>query len=300
MTCNTPASLTLPPARNVALCGNIHQDEYVAHIAEFISLLLQRGVITGVESRFFKYLSSHFSLPGNVKSLEYPTAATDVIVSVGGDGTFLKTARWTGSSGIPILGLNTGHLGFLANYSIDETSDLIDMLLAGNATLEERMLLQLSCSSMPEDFCPFALNEVAVLKEETSSMIKAHVTSDSDFLATYQADGLIIATPTGSTAYNLSTGGPILQPRMSCMVLSPVAPHSLTLRPIVIDGGSRLEVTVGSRASDFRVSVDGNSFTLPCGESLRIQRAPYTIRTIRRPGDSFASTLRKKLLWGKS
>ena len=289
---------TLPPVGSVALCGNIHQDSYIGNIIEFIYLLLDRGIRVGIQKRFLDYLASRMPLPFQIVALDSPAGFADAAVSIGGDGTFLKTARWVGGSGVPILGLNTGHLGFLANYSIDETSDLLDVLLSGKAVLESRMLLELRCPSMPEDFSPYALNEVAILKEETSSMITVSVTVDDEFLASYQADGLIASTPTGSTAYNLSVGGPILQPWMRCMVLSPVAPHSLTLRPIVIDGDSQLAMEVESRADDFRVSLDGNSFTLRCGERLHIRKAPFAIHTIRRPGDSFASILRGKLLWG--
>ncbi|MCM1377916.1 MAG: NAD(+)/NADH kinase [Clostridium sp.] len=290
----------LPIVKKVAITGNTHQDEYIGRIIEFIVALLSRGLLVGVREKFLKYISGDAQLPPGIEALPDDAPTGDAVVSIGGDGTYIKTARWVGSQGIPIMGLNTGHLGFLANYSIDEISELIEVLLSGRATVESRTLLELQSGNMPKDFYPYALNEVALVKEETSSMITANVTVDSDFLASYKADGLIVSTPTGSTAYNLSVGGPIIHPSMDCMVLSPVAPHTLTLRPIVIDGDSKVEVVVSSRARDFRVSVDGNSFILRCGEVLRISRAPFVIHTIRRPGDNFASTMRNKLLWGSN
>lgn len=282
----------------IAVCGNCRQGEYVARIGQFIRLLLSRGVRVGVRRRFRDYLAQVIDLPAGAESIETPEGAS-AVVSIGGDGTFLHTARWVGSLGVPVLGINTGHLGFLANYTIDETEELVDALLGGKTVVQRRSLLRICCPAMPEGFFPYALNEVALLKEETSSMISVNVEVDGGYLADYLADGLLVATPTGSTAYNLSVGGPILDPSLSCMVLSPVAPHTLTLRPIVIDGGSRLRAVVTSRSADFRVSVDGESFIAPCGTPVLLEPAPYQILTLRRPADTFSSTLRNKLLWGR-
>ena len=150
---------------------------------------------------------------------------------------------------------------------------------------------------MPGGESRYALNEVAILKDETSSMIHIHTDLDGIFLADYSADGLIIATPTGSTGYNMSAGGPLLQPVMDAMVITPVAPHSLTQRPLVVSGGSRVTATTESRSSLYRVSVDGSSFTLPEGSTIEICRAPYCLNILTRPDGDFASTLRHKLTW---
>lgn len=283
----------------VALCGNRHQEHYASAIGEFIKSLTDAGIEANIESKFAEWLSEFIEIPADVRFCDPPFEGADAVVSLGGDGTFLRTARKVGRSGIPILGVNTGHLGFLANYTIEETSRLIEMLLSGNYNIEERDLLHISSPSMPEDVYPFALNEVALLKEDTSSMISVRLMLDDFFLADYLADGVVISTPTGSTAYSLSNGGPLLQPTLSCMVISPIAPHTLTLRPLVVSDRSVLQAITTSRASAFRVSIDGNSFTLPCGESVMIEKADYRVRVLRSRSDNFASTLRNKLLWAQ-
>lgn len=289
----------LSSVSSVAIYGNCRQNEYVGAIRDFVELMLLRGIHVVSHPDFLQWLRSEDPGFPEISPIENPAGKVDAVVSIGGDGTFLHAARWVEASAIPILGLNTGHLGFLANCSISDASGLVDALLSGNSFLEPRTVLQIRCDSLPEGIHPFALNEVALMKEETSSMITVNVCVDGIFLADYLADGLIVSTPTGSTAYNLSAGGPLLHPRLDCIVLSPVAPHSLTLRPMVVGGDSEICAVVSSRATDFRVSVDGCSFIVPCGECIEIRRAPFDILTIRRPGDDFASTLRNKLLWGR-
>lgn len=279
----------------IAVCGNRYQEKYIGRVIECIRLLLDSGAEVGVRRQFAEYLGE---LPKGAEAIDFPLGY-DAVASFGGDGTFLRAARWVGDSGIPVLGINTGHLGFLATYSIDETPELIDVLLKGKAVVEKRMLLKLDCAEMPEGFYPYALNEVAILKEDTASMIDVDLFVDDIFIADYMADGLIVATPTGSTAYNLSVGGPILHPQIDCMTLSPVASHTLTLRPMVIGGESHLRAVTDTRADSYRVSVDGSSFTLPRGTEIRISKAPFRLNILRRPGDDFASTLRHKLLWGQ-
>ena len=231
-------------------------------------------------------------------------ANTDLIVSLGGDGTFLRAARWSAETQTPIVGVNLGHLGYLPSFNLDELPQVLGLLKDGDYDMEERELLKIelpeNISSSVSDFWPYALNEVAILKQDTASMISVPVEIDGRELSIYRADGLIIATPTGSTGYNLSVGGPILQPTIPAWVLSPIADHSLTMRPMVISDNSRLVVTASGRAEAFRVSIDGISFTLPGGTPLTITKAPVKCRIIVRKGRSFAATLRSKLLWGES
>lgn len=290
-----PASF--PPVKSVAICGNRFQDEYLPRIKNLISSLSQAEIKVLIERNFFNYIIDHQGEIAQVEVVDAPLSGIDTIISIGGDGTFIRAARKAGKSGIPIAGVNTGHLGFLANFSIDNPAELTDLLLSGTAAVEKRTLLKISCEALPEDILPYALNEVALLKTETSSMINVHVNIDSLFLADYLADGLVISTPTGSTAYNLSVGGPILQPILDCMAISPVAPHSLTLRPIVVKGDSKLEMAVSSRVSDYRISIDGTSFSLPCSQKVGIEKADFHVNVIRRPSENFASTLRDKLHW---
>ncbi|MCM1153435.1 MAG: NAD(+)/NADH kinase [Muribaculum sp.] len=290
------------PLRRVAIFGNHFQDDYRGRIADFVDLLEHEELEVRMERGFLEYVKRGSGVAltcSGFEAGELGRFRPDVAISIGGDGTLLRTARRVGRLGVPILGLNTGHLGFLASYSISDFSRIPDFLLGKTPRLEEsRSLLRLECEGMPSDFYPYALNEVALTKEDTSSMISVEARVDGEFLADYQADGLVISTPTGSTAYNLSLGGPIMQPELRNMVLSPIAPHTLTLRPIVIDIRSVVEASVTSLAHSFRVSVDGHSFTLPCGSVLKVKEADFRVTTLRDPSDQFFTTLRRKLLWG--
>lgn len=228
---------------------------------------------------------------------------TDFVISLGGDGTFLRAAHWCGSYQIPIAGVNMGHLGYLPSYNPVDLPRLLELLTNGKYDIEMRSMLSIE---IPDEnrkkvgSCwMYGLNEVAILKQDTASMISIPVKLNSKELGVYDADGLIVSTPTGSTAYNLSVGGPVLQPTMPAIVLSPIADHSLTMRPMVISEDAELEVTAIGRISSFRVSLDGNSFTLPAGTPVKIRKGDFGCRIVVRKGSLFASTLRSKLLWGK-
>ncbi|MDE6296186.1 MAG: NAD(+)/NADH kinase [Muribaculaceae bacterium] len=287
-------------ATTIVICGNRHQDNYLPKINDMIRLMLDAGISVYIERRFADYMASMTpDILQRCRITDTPPPHTHVAVSIGGDGTFLRTARWIGRGGIPVLGINTGHLGFLAGYTLDEAPSLIDMLLNHTGIIEERIVLQVESPDIPADILPFALNEVAILKEDTSSMISVHLTLNDFLLADYMADGLIISTPTGSTGYNLAVGGPILQPTLQALSIAPIAPHTLTLRPIIIGSNSVLHAVTTSRATHYRVSLDGCSFVMTVGTSLTVRRADFSIRTLRRSDTDFAATLRNKLLWGQ-
>lgn len=237
--------------------------------------------------------------PANAVALEAgaPVKA-DLAISLGGDGSFLRTAQWVGACETPILGVNAGHLGFLADMTPEELLQITPEALAG-LHHEPRMALQVSGVELPEGAWPYALNDVALLKTDTASMISVRAWINGTPLTTYQADGLVISTPTGSTAYNLSVGGPILEPTTNMLLLSPVAPHQLAMRPLGVGGGSLLEFCVNSRADAFILSLDGRSYRLPQGTCLEIKAAPFKIVVAQRPDHHFAATLRTKLLWGE-
>ncbi len=223
----------------------------------------------------------------------------DMAFSIGGDGTFLRTAHRIGRAGIPILGINAGHLGFLADVQLDEIVEALPAILAGRYDVETRSLLQLEIPGCPEPYQKYSLNEVAVLKRDLSSMVSVSVYIDGAFLNQYDADGLVIATPTGSTAYAMSAGGPILEPQSDCYAIVPIAPHSLTARPLVIRDSCRLEIEVRSRNALFLVAADGNPLPLTTRYRLRLQQADYRISVVRRPESNFYETLRQKLMWGQ-
>lgn len=284
----------------IAIYGSRHQEGYLPLLREFFASLYARSFEVTVSERFGRYLSDRgIVFPDCVGLSDELPQEVECVISIGGDGTFLRAAQWVGKREVPILGINTGHLGFLASYSLDEMKELMDVVAANRGELERRAVLEVRCASLPEGFWPYALNEVAVIRGETASMVTVHAEIDGDFLADYMADGLVVATPTGSTAYSLSAGGPILAPTLECAVLSPIAPHSLTMRPLVVGGDSDICLRPESRVEHVRVSLDGRSFLMKCGEDeLLIRRAPFSVIVLRRPDANFPSLLRSKLLWG--
>lgn len=221
-----------------------------------------------------------------------------LVVSVGGDGTFIKTARWVDKKEIPIFGINGGHLGYLADADLADTTRVIDEIVAQNFTFEARTVLHVDVTGNESISYPYALNEVAVLKDDTASMINIDARINGRQLAHYPADGLIISTPTGSTAYNLSVGGPVIAPETPALVVAPVAPHALTMRPIVVRNDSVLDIRVRSRVKSYRLALDGRSVSLPLSVEIQIKKAPFHIMIARLEGADFVHTLRTKLLWG--
>ena len=199
---------------------------------------------------------------------------------------------------MPLIGINTGHLGFLANYVPHEVEDVLRDVMAGQCHVEERTVITLSTDDTTLQGYTSALNEIAILKHDISAMINIHTYVDHEYLTTYRADGLIVATPTGSTAYSLSVGGPIIEPHLGALTLTPVAPHSLNMRPIVLADTSTIDLEVESRSGSFLVSLDGRSNSYKAGISLHIQKAPYTLKLITHPDHTFFSTLRQKMMWG--
>jgi NAD+ kinase len=251
-----------------------------------------------VDADFYRFLDGELSHHPPVKGLiEGDKFDLDIALSVGGDGTFLRTAARVNKQNIPILGINTGRLGFLADVGANELEETLDEIFKNYYKTEERSLLRLHTAERLFAGYNYALNEVAILKRDTSSMITIHVTLGDDYLASYLADGLIIATPTGSTAYSLSVNGPIIAPQNNSLVISPVAPHSLNVRPLVIPDTSIITLTVESRNEYFLVALDGRSEVFPAGAKLTISKADYTTKVIKRHGQTFYQTLREKLMW---
>ena len=282
--------------KRLVIFGNTYQQGDVGRVLTLLEYLRQRGLDVAVEREYLRYLSleHEIGLPA-FAAAHVPDA--DMALSLGGDGTFLTTAMWVSPKGMPILGVNVGHLGYLTAGSLDEHAHVIDDVLAGNYRIEERTMLQVACDAV-EISHPWALNEVAILRHETSSMLDMETRLRSHELTTYRGDGLIISTPTGSTAYNMSVGGPILEPTTSCLVLSPISPHSLTMRPLVVRDDSEIVVRTHTRATHYEVSLDGEVSLCPTGSTLTISRAPYCARVVQTLDNNFASTLRQKLLWG--
>lgn len=262
-----------------ALIGNNSQPDKSLSMQELQNLLEQRGA------------EVHQPKPG--EEIE-----ADVVISMGGDGTFLEAARRVGSREIPILGVNMGRLGFLADFTPECLPETIQKVFDGTLKAEQRTVLQVAYSSgEPQDY-PYALNEVAVLKRDNSSMISIRVDVDGQYLTTYQADGLIINTPTGSTGYALSVGGPVMMPGSNIIGIVPVAPHSLNVRPITLSDEVEVKLTVESRSHNFLVAIDGRSEKCQEGTVITIRKASYKVCVLKREGGTFFHTLRSKLMWG--
>ncbi len=282
-----------------AIFGNTYQAKKSSHAERLFSLLRAHGAQVCICREFHNFLTHdmHMRLSG-AELFDGDDFQADMVISVGGDGTFLKAASRVGRKGIPILGVNTGRLGFLADVSPEEMESTLDEISRGDYRTEERSVLHLACDCPHLQQEPYALNEIAVLKRDNSSMISIHASINGEPLITYQADGLIVATPTGSTAYSLSVGGPIIVPQSKAMVLTPVAPHSLNVRPMVICDDWEVTLKVESRSHSFLVAIDGRSAACEENTRLTITRAGYTVKVVKRHGHVFFNTLRDKMMWG--
>jgi NAD+ kinase len=224
--------------------------------------------------------------------------ASDMIISLGGDGTMLSTARLVGDAGIPILGVNLGKLGFLAEVSIDELGEWLEEILRGNYSLDDRLLIGATASQDGRVYP--ALNEIVIDRGESSRVLELETFVDDEFLVTYAADGIIVTTPTGSTAYSLASGGPIITPSSNVLGINPISPHSLTARPMVLPNASVIRVSVKRGAKPIHLTADGQveKFYEPPVEFL-IRALPYRIRLVKRGKRSYYDLLRTKLLWGR-
>lgn len=281
----------------IAICGNQYQDNHLHELTAFFNALRSLDIPFGVAPEFGAWLRSHGLDLSGVSEIPVCTSGLDLVLSFGGDGTFLHTASWVGASGVPVMGINTGHLGYLASFGF-ERPEQIRLALRGEYEISERMLLNVSGPDLPSGFNCNALNEIALLKGDTASMVDVGVWVGERHLAHYLGDGLLVSTPTGSTAYNLSCGGPILEPTLEAMILTPVAPHSLTLRPLVLGADRELLLEVESRGPECLVSVDGRTFAVPPeGTRLTVARAPYRLRVAQPPATAFGAVLRRKLNW---
>jgi NAD+ kinase len=218
--------------------------------------------------------------------------------SIGGDGTFLETSSLVRNKNIPIVGINTGRLGFLSDIPSDKISEAIDNFFDKNFTIEKRTLLKLDTDNKLFSDFNFALNDVCIHKKDATSLITIHVYINNEYLNSYWADGLIVSTPTGSTAYSMSLGGPIVVPNSENFIITPIASHNLTVRPIVINNNNELRIKVEGRSENFLVSLDSKSMLVDSTVELTIKKAPFSVNVLKFKNNSFFTTLRNKLMWG--
>lgn len=285
----------------IAIYGKYLEAPFKNDLDVLFEILDKRQVDVVIYAPFYDYLKSEFNIKVSAKAV-FRTASevkflANFMLSLGGDGTFLESVAFVEDSNIPVLGINFGRLGFLANISTEDVDDAIHMLLNGDFYVEKRSLIQVVTSNNPFSKYPYGLNDFTLQKKGTA-MITVNAYIDDEFLCTYWADGLIVATPTGSTAYSLSVGGPILSPKLSSMVISAIAPHNLTVRPFVIPDSCNLRLEATSRSGDVLVSLDSHSFTLNLPLVVELKKAPFHLGVVNLHGSNFYKTLRNKLLWG--
>jgi NAD+ kinase len=266
-----------------------------------LSGIVQLGWQPLLENELAQQLQNKFQWPQSYAVFETHNdlkSNVDLMISVGGDGTFLKAVSFVRDSNVPILGINTGRLGFLSNLSKDQIGQTLERFAAGHYEFQKRSLLRVHTENELFGDENFALNELTLQKKDTSSMIKVHAYLGEKFLNTYWADGLIVGTPTGSTAYSLSCGGPIITPGCQVHILTPIAPHNLNVRPVVVPDHMPISLEVEGRDRSYLLSLDGHSQHIKQGEKVTITKAEFMINVVKFEDNNFLDTIRNKMLWG--
>ena len=287
----------------VAIYGQFYHKNSEASTEALLDFLLKKECDVHVEDNFFNMIKHEDDIEKDYhfKTFETLDSSFDALISIGGDGTILRAVTYIKDLSIPIIGINAGRLGFLATIQKDEIESALTEILEGNYKISERSLLSITTSTKNKEIeeLNFALNEIAVSRKNTTSMITVETKLDGEYLTSYWADGLIVSTPTGSTGYSLSCGGPVITPSANNFVLTPIAPHNLNARPLVIPDSTEIMLKVSGREESYLVSLDSRIATLKNNTTITIKKAPFTIKMIVLEKESFLGTLRKKLLWGE-
>ena len=285
----------------IALYNRTFEEADVHTIIRILTLLERENLQLVFFKGFYDRLQPHYNCvttPQLFTNKRDLPLHTDMMLSLGGDGTMLDAVCFVGNSGIPLIGVNLGRLGFLAAIPEEEVEDAILSLARGSYTLEKRTLVHLDSSIPLFDGSPFALNEFTIGRQDTSSMIKIHTYLNGEFLNTYWADGLIVATPTGSTGYSLSCGGPVVFPQTSSFVITPVAPHNLNTRPIVVPDDNVISFEIEGRSEQFLCTMDARTEIIKSSVQLAVKKETFTISLVRPDEHNFLNTIRQKLYWG--
>ncbi len=285
----------------VAIYGKKINKQNAPYFVQFLSMLKNYGWNAVLEKELKEQLVKKVGISDSYEVFSTRAdlkTGIDLAFSIGGDGTFIKTVSYIRDSGVPILGINTGRLGFLANISIDKLEETMELVRQKNYDFQKRSLLKIETESNIFGDENIVLNEVTLHKKDTASMITVHASLDGNYLNSYWADGLIVATPTGSTAYNLSCGGPIVTPGCQIHLLTPIAPHNLNVRPMVVPDHLPIKLSVEGRERKYLISLDGNSKSIPQGEEVTVKKAEFMINVIKFEDNNFLDTIRNKMLWG--
>lgn len=285
----------------VGIYGRAFDDSFIPTIQDMFNTIRMLGWSVAIYEPFSAYLKPRISLdfePEYFNRHQDVKDKIDILLSVGGDGTFLETINIVRNSGTPILGINTGRLGFLSSTHKDEITTVLQNIKDQKFRLQERSLLTLVTGDQLFGEDNFALNELVVHKKDSSSMITIHTYIGDLYLNAYWADGLIIATPTGSTAYSLSCGGPIMVPGAQDYVITPIAPHNLNVRPVVVPDDREIRLKIEGRGREYLCSLDSRSVTIDSSVELTIKKADFQINVIQTEGQNFLNTIRNKMMWG--
>lgn len=287
----------------IAIYGKNIEDEFFPYLKKLIFSLQNQGIEVICEEGFAALLFEKYAyMPGFTAIFGksgVQREQVEMLLSVGGDGTFLDSVVYVKNSGVPVLGVNSGRLGFLANVRADEIEDTVRCIAAGHYSVEKREMLQLEIDGVCVEDLDYALNEVGVLKAATSSLLKIHAFIGTTYLTTYWADGLVVATPTGSTAYSLSGGGPIVSPDCRNIILTPICPHNLGIRPLVVTNEAVIRLEVESRSGDFVLSMDSRIRNMSDRHQLTIRTSDVKINVVTLQNHNYYETLRNKLMWGE-
>ncbi len=285
----------------VAVYSQYYPEKSTEYYEELIEILLKNNVSVFVESNFHSKIETNNPALANLQTFTELDKSFDLLISVGGDGTILRAITFIHDFSIPIVGVNTGRLGFLATIQTTDVESALKQILNGNYKISERSVL--SVETQPENKLlhesNFALNEITLSRKNTTSMISVDTHLDDEFLTSYWADGLIVSTPTGSTGYSLSCGGPVITPNAKSLVLTPIAPHNLNARPLVIPDDTVVTLKVNGREDHYLMSLDSRIVTLHNDTTVIIKKAHFKIKMVELLDESFLDTLRKKMLWGE-
>lgn len=288
----------------VAIYGQYYQNSTEPIIRDIFVFFNQNNVEMVIEENFLAMLYEKALVKKEYKTFKSHkelNSSFDLLLSIGGDGTILRAATLVRKSGVPILGINAGRLGFLASVQKENIETFLQLVIDKNYSISKRTLLSLNISPKNKDIqeINFAMNEISVSRKDTTSMITIETYLNGEFLNSYWADGLIIATPTGSTGYSLSCGGPILTPNVKSLVITPIAPHNLNARPLVIPDKTEIRLKVSGREEQYLVSLDSRITSINNEAILTIRKTPFQINMVEIPEETFLKTLRNKLLWGE-
>ena len=288
----------------VAIYGQYYQNSTEPIINDIFVFFNKNNVEMIIESNFLIMLNERNIVENKYKTFTSHTeldSSFDMLISIGGDGTILRAATLVRDSGVPILGINAGRLGFLATVQKENIATFLQLVLDKKYTISKRTLLSLSCSSPNKSIeeMNFAMNEITVSRKDTTSMITIDTYLNGEYLNSYWADGLIISTPTGSTGYSLSCGGPILTPDVKSLVITPLAPHNLNVRPLVVPDQTEIRLKVTGREANYLVSLDSRVTSVKNESTLTLKKTPFEINMVEIQGETFLKTLRNKLLWGE-